>query len=186
MAPSVPRDVPASLRAGDTWQWDQAFPTYPADEGWTLSFHFRGAQTLNTNTTDVVATDGGWRITIAASRTAGLGPGAYSYTARVTGSGAYAGQTYTAQSGVLRVERDLTQAGDGEVESNWAEKTLEIIDRVLQGRITDDVTYYQIGGRAVTAIPIPELLRLQSRLRREVYQAKHPGQPYVLHSVTLP
>jgi hypothetical protein len=185
MAPSVPRDVPTSARAGDTWTWDQAFPTYPADEGWTLSYHFRGAQTLDTLATDVVQVESGWRTTIAANRTQGLSAGAYTWTARVTGTGAYLGQKYTAKSGVIRVERDITQAGDGEVESNWAEKTLEIIDKVLQGRITDDVTYYQIGGRAVTNIPIPDLLRLQSRLRREVFQSKHPGQPYVLHHVRL-
>lgn len=186
MAPTVPLGEPKSARAGDTWQWDQAYPTYPNDEGWTLSYQFRGALTLDTISTEVVVQGSGWRVTIPAARTSSLTPGAYSWTARVTGSGSYAGQVFTAGSGVLDVARNLATALDGEVDSNWAEKSLEVINNVLRGRITDDVQSYQIAGRAVTSIPLRELVALRNKLRREVYQAKHPGRPYVEHRVVMP
>ena len=66
----------------------------------------------------------------------------------------------------------------------WEEKTLVVIEAVLTNKITDDVSMYMIAGRQVLTIPLPELLRLRTNLKRQV-QIQRGGAPFSTHKVAF-
>ena len=174
MAPTIPVGEPTSVTAGDSWVFKQSFPEYPVSEGWALAYAFAGPGDLLTATSEV-ANDAAstYTLTIPASRTE-LPTGTYRWVARMTGSGAYAGQVYTVRAGVIEVCANVTTSLP---EALWDpdERLLFAIDAVIYGRITDDVQQVTIGGRSVTKIPIAELLALKSRLERRVYLMRNGG-----------
>jgi hypothetical protein len=67
-------------------------------------------------------------------KTAPLLPGTYQWAAFVT----KAGERYTADEGVLVVERNLSTAAAGDALSH-AEKVLPIIEAAIAGRLTADI-----------------------------------------------
>ena len=99
MAPTIPLGEPTTVAAGDTWLWQQVFPDYPASEGWSVSYRFRGANVLDTAAGEVAYSGTTATVTIAATNTATLTPGTYYWQAIATGSGTYAGRVHTAGSG---------------------------------------------------------------------------------------
>lgn len=183
MAPTIPRGEPTSAVAGDTWLWSVAYADFPSSEGWTLSYAFRGAGSLDTEASEVVAGTGDVTVTIPATRTADLTPGTYYWTCTATGSGSYAGRKHTAATGVLEVERNLALTAEGDA-LTWEERTLPVVEAALTGKLTDDMASYMIGGRQVVTIPVPELVKLRAQLRREI--ARQRGRPWQQHLVTLP
>jgi len=174
MAPTVPWGVPASARAGDTWLWKVTFPDYPSSEGWTPKYAIRGKSALTWQAAWATESGGEWTITIPAASTGTLGAGAYEWAAIVTGSATYAGREHTVETGRIEVLPDLEAAVQGDRQP-WAEKTLAVIEAVLSGRVTSDISGYTIGGRQVIKMPIDELVRLRTRLRAEVMAVKRGG-----------
>jgi hypothetical protein len=53
-----------------------------------------------------------------------------------------------------------------------AETMLAAIKTVLEGRITSDVESYTIGGRQITKIPIPELIKIYNHYQSMVNSEK--------------
>lgn len=53
-----------------------------------------------------------------------------------------------------------------------AEKMLEKIEAVLEGRLEGDINQYSIAGRLIVKIPILELTELRDRYKAEVNQEK--------------
>ena len=49
-----------------------------------------------------------------------------------------------------------------------AERTLEAIEAVLEGRATHDVSQYQIGDQLITKMPLADLLRFKANYRAEI------------------
>ena len=175
MAPTVPEGVPATLRAGDTWIWKESFSEYPATEGWTPTWHFRGASALTWESGWAVASGNTWTVTIPAGKTGRLVAGRYEWAAVLVGSATYAGREHTAATGVVLVHADLETAGEGDRQT-WAEEALAAVEAVLAGRVTDDIASYAIGGRQVVKMPFAELMRVRNRLRAEVAAERRPGQ----------
>lgn len=171
MTRTVPNCEPDTLIAGDSWHWLKTLADFPPADGWALSYSFRGPGKLPD--ADVVATPGSssYDVTVAAAKTALLPPGTYKWAAYATLSG----ERYTADSGVVTVEMDLSQASAGDALSH-AEQALPVIEAVLSGRITADMQQYQIAGRLVTKIPVMELYELRSKYRREIWKSRNPGR----------
>jgi hypothetical protein len=168
---TVPTTEPESLVAGDTWHWTKSVADYPPGDGWTLKYSIRGPSVLlDTNVT--VTEDGSvYDVVVDADKTSALEPGTYRWQARVEKDGA----RYTVDSGVILVERDLSQAAEGDAQP-YSEKMLAAIDAVLTGRITADVEQYQIAGRAVTKIPIAELRKLRAACKAELAKVRNGGK----------
>lgn len=176
MAPTIPVGEPTSARAGDSWIWKASFTEYPVNEGWTLSYSFKGPGELATEageiTNDLAATH---TVEIPAARTATLDAGTYQWVASMTGSGTYAGRRDTVGSGVLQVVADLPET-DAAAFVSPDERLLNAIDDVIYGRVTDDVEEVTIAGRSIKKIPLAELLALKSRLERRVWRLRNPGR----------
>jgi hypothetical protein len=168
LSKAIPTCEPDVLRAGDTWKWTRSFSDYPVSEGWVLSYSIRGASVLVD--ADVVVTPGtnDYAVVVAAAKTAALLPGTYQWAAFVT----KAGERYTADEGVLVVERNLSTAAAGDALSH-AEKMLSIVEAVLAGRVPADVDSYQINGKSVVKIPVPELKKLRKQYRTEIWRLRN-------------
>lgn len=155
-------DFPTKFSAGETIKYTGAsFSKYPADDGWTAKLWLAGADTMDP--VAGVADGAAFDFTIAATATDELIPGNYAWHIIVEKSG----EKYVADHGTVEVLRNIARATAGDMQS-WEEKQLTIIDDVLNNRFTSDVQTYTIAGRAVTKIPISELLRIRSELKAAV------------------
>ena len=176
----IPTCEPDILRAGDTWKWTKALAEYPPSEAWVLSYSIRGASVLLD--ADVVVTPGvsNYAVAVAANKTAPLLPGTYQWAAFVT----KAGERFTADEGVLVVERNLSTAAAGDALSH-AEKALPIIEAALAGRLTADIESYQINGKAVVKISIPDLKKLRKQYRTEIWRQRNGNKLGPQHLTTF-
>jgi hypothetical protein len=180
LAPSIPTCEPEIARAGDTWKWTKSLADYPPSEAWVLSYSFRGLSVLAD--ADVVVAPGvsDYAVSVAANKTAALLPGTYQWAAFVT----KAGERYTADEGVLVVERNLSAAAAGDALSH-AEKALPIIEAALAGRLTADVEEYVINGKQVRKIGVLELKRLRKQYRSEIWRQRNGNKLGPTHLTTF-
>jgi hypothetical protein len=96
-----------------------------------------------------------------------------------THAGAAAGpaQVYdiTGDELVINIEPSADTSPAGAFQT-FEEKTLAAIEAVIAGRVTSDIEAYHIAGRAVTKIPLKELLSLRGLYRGVVWRQQHPGK----------
>lgn len=177
MAPTVPTIEPETATAGDTWLWTYADGAYQLSEGWTLSYALAGASVLDWDSSWVAASGNVSTITVPATTTADLTPGSYEFSRIWTGSGTYAGRVHSVVLSRLTILPNPQTRAAGEGQTH-AERTLAVLEAALEGRLTDDIESYQIGGRAVSKIPVAELMTLRAKYRLEVWRGRHPGQAY--------
>lgn len=177
IAAAVPSIEPTSAAAGDTWTWTKAFADYPASDGWTLAYAFRGVSRLDWDTGYVSVSGDTYTIVIPASATADLTAGTYKWVATVT-SGA---ERYTAASGVMTVDPDLTEFAEGDGQSH-DELMLSLIEAALQERLTGvadggrgSVENYSVEGRQVSLMSTTELEQLRAKYKQAVWRERHPG-----------
>lgn len=172
MTLSRPTSLPARLTAGDTWFWDFTHPIYSAGDGYTLALQIGGAQVMTWQASYVVVDADTYQITIPPEATKDLPAGVYGVSATFT----LAADRYTVALGRLVVLANPTKLAPGDRLAN-AETLLAVVNDRLAGRLRDDFEYYTIEGRTVGAIPIKELWRIRSELRREVNKLRRKGRP---------
>lgn len=157
--PPIPTLEPASLNAGDTAKWLKSLPDYLAGEGWALSYELVNAgQRITFNAT---AQGDDFLVQVAATTTAAWAPGDYDWRSKVSRTG----EVFTVGSGRISVAPTFGTAVDAR---SHARKTLDAIEATLEGRATSSTAEYEIAGRRLKHIPIPELLTLRDRYRQEV------------------
>ena len=164
----IPTNEPGSLRAGDTWQWrrEDLASDYPAGT-WTLTYRFKNAA----GGFEVIASADGsnFAITVAATTTATIAAGSYSWAAQV----ANGSTKYTVDSGTLEVLANLfsgtaSAANDQRTHNQIA---LDAIKAVMQSRATKDQQEYMIAGRKLVLTPLPDLIKLLN-----FYEARVAGE----------
>lgn len=174
---TVPTDIPASLIAGDTWQWTKYVIDYSAADGWVLTYYLSGPGTTTTiaATTD---TDGvGFAVTLAATTTATKAAGTYQYLARV----ALAGAVHTVDSGSVVVTPNVATATSGQMQS-FAEQMVTALEAALLANANATtgtggvVLSYTIANRSVTFRDEADLRSQLSHYKWIVWQEQHPGQ----------
>ena len=103
MAPQVPSIEPISFSAGDTVKWTKHLPDFTPDDGWVLTYAFRGEK--GDGRLDVTASNvnGLHSVSIAAADTNLLRPGLYNWAAYVS----QAGDRYKVGQGTTTVEPNL-------------------------------------------------------------------------------
>lgn len=160
MTKAIATTEPANIIAGDTAKWVKSLADYPASAGWGLVYTFINAAGKFTLTASAQGDD--FLIVAAANTSAAWLPGEYQWRAQVS----KAGEVYTVASGRTVVAPSFGAATlDGRSE---ARKMLEAIEATLGGRASSATAEYEIQGRSLKYIPIPELLQLRDRLRADV------------------
>ena len=151
---------PAQINAGDTAKWLKTLADYPASDGWALSYTLvNAAQRIAFAS---VAQGADHLVNVLAATTAGWAAGKYDFRGIVT-KGA---DVCTISSGRITINPVFgATALDAR---SQARRQLEAIEATLEGRATSATAEYEIAGRKMKYIPIPELLQLRDRLRSDV------------------
>jgi hypothetical protein len=107
MAAPIPTIEPTTAVAGDTISWTRAFPDYPANQSWILTYAFRlqdGSAPIQTVTaTTFNVTD--FAATILAAESAIMPYGAWAWAAYVT----KAAERHSVGSGTLQLQPNLAK-----------------------------------------------------------------------------
>ncbi len=182
MTAVIPTIEPTRIAKGDTVKWTRTLPDYPADDGWVLSYEFVNSAARFTAAGSASGSD--HLVTLAASTTTAYTAGTYDWRARVTKTS----EVYTIGTGRVTVDASFAAAVDAR---SQARRTLEAINAVLEGRADSSVQEYEIAGRRMKHIAIPELLVLRDRYRADVAREDaaaraaaglpNPGRIYVRH-----
>lgn len=159
MSAPTPTIEPARLVAGDTAKWLRSLADYPASAGWVLTYRLVNAG--NAYSFSATASSDDHLVNVAAATTANWAAGDYTWRAQV----ALAGEVYTVAAGQFVIEPAFGAAIDAR---STARQSLDAVEAMLMGRASSGVAEYQIAGRQLRHIPIPELLTLRDRLRMDV------------------
>lgn len=156
-----PAPEPALLVAGDTAKWAKVLPANPASEGWVLTYRL-----VNPSATLVITATAGpsgeHLINVPAATTATWAAGFYAWRAQAS----KADEVYTVAAGQMQIAPAFATGGM-DARSD-ARKALDAVEAVILGRASSAVAEYQIAGRQLRHIPIPELLTLRDKLRADV------------------
>ena len=156
---TVPTTEPTQINAGDTAKWTKTFADYPASAGWVLAY--TGVNKTSRITFNATAQGDDYLVNVSAATTATWAAGAYDFRGVVTKTG----EVYTVSTCRIIVNPLFSAAIDA---SSRARRTLEAVEATLEGRATSATAEYEIAGRKLKYIPIPELLQLRSTLRQDV------------------
>lgn len=153
---------PLQITAGDNLDWSIYDPDYLPADGWTLKYALRGPVALDITST---AAGDSHLIAVAGSITKDYAPGSYSwarYFAKLDGS-----RTTTA-TGRITITPDLVLQGAGYDGRSHAEKVLEAIERVIEGRATRGDQELQFDGKKIVKMTVQELIALRQKYRAEL------------------
>ena len=163
---SIPERIPQQLTAGDRWRWRDAaaLAKYPPADGWALKYRLHNSAATIDLTAAVV--DGQYEIDASPSTTAAYAAGEYEWSCWVE----KAGERYALATGRVQVLPDPATA-TGDIRTH-AEKVLEAIRAVIEGRASKDQESYSIAGRSLSRTPLDDLLQLESRYVRRVAEER--------------
>ena len=158
--------IPCEVTAGDKIDiaLDDLSDAYPTAE-YTLSVSTR----LNSTAAVTVAlakTDGVHTGTLEFAGAAGT----YRYAVKATRDAD--GATQTVDSGLIEVKINPVNADP----RSHAEKTLEAIEALIEGRATKDVQSYSIAGRSLTKMTVDELQRWRRYYQAQVLAQRGKGR----------
>lgn len=166
MAADIPTIEPASLRAGDTWQWTKSLGDYPASTPWTLKYRFKNASGGFAITATADGDDYAVEVTATASKA--YRAGVYSWFSWV--ENADASEKHTVASGSFTVLPDfrVSEADQPFDDRSHARIVLAAIEAVLENRATLDQESYEIAGRSLKRTPLGDLIKLRQHYKAEV------------------
>lgn len=159
-------NIPATIRAGDTLAWTDSLADYPAPT-WTLKYSlWKYGKTVITITGTSSGTDHAIAITAAASKN--YAAGVWQWTAYAEkGSGATL-ERKTIESGLVTIKPDIASASTSADLRSHAQKVLDAIEAVLEGRASHAEMSLTVNGKAIQYLKPDELIRWRSVYRREV------------------
>ncbi len=159
MAASTPTTEPVSLLAGDTAKWLITLADYSAADGWVLTYTLANA--ANRITFAASASGSDFLVNVPAATTVGWAAGSYSWRSQVSKSG----EVFTVATGTITVAPSFGAAVDAR---SHARKTLAAVEAYLEDANNLTAASYQIAGRQLSRLSIPDLLALRSRYQMEV------------------
>jgi len=171
----VKMNIPLQLQIGDTWQWAESLPDYPASAGWSLSLSlYRYGQPVIR--IDATASGEDFSLNVPAAETAGKAAGEWQWTAYV----AKGADRFTVETGTVTLKPDLAAATEATDLRTENEKILDALVATQHRRATKEQESMQIGGRSIRYMAPDELEKMigiytykvkaeQGRFRRTVH-----------------
>lgn len=159
MAAIIPTTEPATLLAGDTAKWLKTLAEFPASEAWVLTYTLVSAAARITFAASSSGDD--YLVNVSAATTAAWASGAYEWRAQVSKSG----EVFTVATGTIAVQPSFASAVDNR---SHARKALSNIEAYLENSANLTASMYEIAGRKLQRISLPELLALRDKYKGEV------------------
>lgn len=151
--------TPTRLNAGFSLAWVASFPGFTASEGWSLSYQLTNH--TNAHTIPATALGDDFQVVISPALSSTFAPGSY----RLFAIAQKADDRRILANTSFEVLPDITKAVDLR---STAERTLEAIEALLEGKATDDQQMIQYNGRTLSRYTFEALETLRSRLKRTV------------------
>jgi hypothetical protein len=155
----VTTTAPKRLHAGDSASWVANFPEHPASEGWALKYSLSNASNVYTLTASPLGDD--FEVSLTSTASAAFAPGLYTLIGYVEKEDLRVSVSTTR----FEVLPDVTQAHD---RRSQAERTLQAIRDVLEGKASDDQQMIQYAGRTLSRYTFEQLITIESKLARTV------------------
>lgn len=182
--------LPGSITAGLTFKRTVTLSAYPADQGWVLRVFLRGLLVdkvtgAKTNLSiDMQSTPNGAQhvFNVPATTTTEWQAANYGYSVRAVHSPS--GEVYEVDNGTIDVLGDMQTATGGDYRSH-AQKVLDAVEAVIEGRATLDQERYRINNRELYRTPLSELRKLRAQYRAEVNREKAKACGKSLFSQTI-
>jgi len=164
MAKTVPTTEPDEIVAGETLVWTRNLSEYPPAT-WTLSYEFRGAGSFTITAT---ASAGLHSVSVPFATTDAYPVGDYWWSSYVTDGTS----RYRVDTGQAKVVKDFSDATAGFDGRSHAQRTLDAIEAMIEGRATKADTSITIGDRSIKRLSPAELVQWRSVYRAEVKAEK--------------
>jgi hypothetical protein len=156
--PAPPTVEPDSIRAGDSAYWQISLSSYPANDGWTLSYSLTKEPTGEVIAVTSTASGSDFLVNTGPGTTQGWQPGRYRILRTVSGTLG----TFSSWVGHVTILPNLALGGAGDTRSH-ARRVLDMIEAVMEQRASDDILDSVIEGVALRRLPIEQLLMLRDR-----------------------
>jgi len=150
---------PSEVAAGDTITWTRILADYSAANGWVLKYALRGPAVVDLEST----IDGDAHLVTIAP-------------ADLTVAGTYSVQGYvekdlvrhTIYTNRIKVTPNLVTADASYDGRSHAQRVIDAIEAVIEGRSTRDQQEMWIDGEKLVRTPFEELIRIRARYRHEI------------------
>lgn len=162
------QNFPTSITAGLSLKCEVVTDDFPAPD-WELTAILRGPASINLT---AVTSGTGHVFSETAATTSAWEPGLYAVSVRAT-SGE---DVHEVEAGQLTIAADLVSVEAKHDPRGHAQRTLEAIEAVIEGRATKDQQSYTINGRTLVRTAISDLLMLREKYRAEVAKEKSGGR----------
>lgn len=161
----IPAGEPIALVAGDAWRWKRCDLTDFASGTFTIAYKLRPVGAGGAIVTvDMTASGSDWLASKASAATATVAAGNYVWSLLATRVSD--GERVTIDQGTIKVLPNL--ATDTSDRRSHVEKTLDVLELLIEGRAGKDVESYTIGDRQLSKMPIAELLKWRTQYRAEL------------------
>lgn len=158
-----PDTEPNEFYIGDKIEWDiETFQNgfditdFPSSS-YTLTYYFWSSGTAVTSA-NAAANGTTYRMTILPATSNNYTAGFYKYKAQVYNAAGT--EKYTVREGTFEILAKPSSMVATDARSH-IKKVHELIKSLLEGRVTKEADSISIGGRSLTRIPIPELIKLE-------------------------
>ena len=156
---------PERIVAGDTVVWRRSFSTFRASAGWSLSYSIRGIPGAAADVVSAALGDD-HEMTVAAATTRDWKDGKYSMQGYATL--AATGERHCIFNGYLFVQPNLALLPAEQDLRSHAQKCVDAIEAVLEGRATSDILESDIEGTKLNRIPVKDLMLFRDRYLAEI------------------
>lgn len=158
-------NTPNQLNAGDSLDWVVSFPDFPASDGWGLIYVLTNA--TNSYTTEFVVSpqEDAFAVSLSVEDSVNIAVGDYTLFAVVNKEK----QRKTAAQTRFSVLPNVTSLHDRRTQ---AERTLQAIEDMLEGKAEDDQQMIQYAGRTLSRYTFEQLEQIRSRLKRTVLRER--------------
>jgi hypothetical protein len=161
-------EFPKTIQAGLSLRAEIEAIDYPAPT-WSVSAHLRGPASIDIAATGEVELHS---FAVTGAETAAYAPGLYMVSVRATDGV----DVFELESGQVEILADVASLDAGHDPRVHAEKVLDAIEAVLEGRASKDQQSYTINGRTLVRTSIAELLQLRKTYQDEVAKLKSGGR----------
>jgi len=157
---------PLEITAGDDLSWSLCLAEYLPSGGWTLKYALRGPAVIDIST---VPDGTSHKVAVPGNTSKDYAAGNYSWARYVEHTDT---TRVTLATGRIKIHPDLVAAAAGFDGRSHAEKVLESIERVIEGRATRGDQELQFDGKKIVKMTVAELIQLRQQYRNEVRAEK--------------
>lgn len=154
---------PTLIYAGTTWRWERSLSNFPPAT-WTLIYYFRSSDGKYSFNLPTINSNGVFRVNYSSTNTDTIAPAIYQGQGFVTSGN----DRFIIYQGQLEILPDFKLQETGKDLRTHAQKVLEAIKALLEGRFTDDASSYSVAGRSITKLTPLELIETKHEYERIV------------------